>query len=171
LGWFDCGFSNETPPDVQPNGTFKVTQPAYNGKTYLALVTRDINTWEGFGQKLKKTLVKDACYGFSIYLMRSPILESPSQLTKKTVNYNKPVVLRIWGSDTACAKTDLLVESPKIENTSWEKYSFIFKPRKDMEYISFEAFYEKPTDKPYNGNLLLDNLSALIPCYCPPISK
>jgi hypothetical protein len=171
LGWFDCGFPNETPPDVLPNGTFKVTQSAYHGKTYIGLVTRDVNTWEGVGQKLKVKLVKDSCYGFSLNLMRSPIFESQSQLTLKTVNYTQPVILKVWGGDTACAKTDLLVESPKIDSTSWKKYSFIIKPRKDMEHIMFEIFYEKSTDKPYNGNLLLDNLSGLMPCYCPPVSK
>jgi hypothetical protein len=167
VGWIDCGFPDETPLDIQPNGTFKVTQPAFHGSTYIGLVTRDINTWEGFGQKLKKNLEKDECYGFSIYLMRSPFYESQSQSTKKTTNYNTPVILRVWGGDSACSKKDLLVVSSKIDNSTWKKYSFIIKPRSDMSYIFFEAFYEKPTDSPYNGNLLLDNLSALTPCHCP----
>ena len=39
-GWNDVNaFFGETPPDTQP-GSFGVTKPAQNGKTYLGLVDR-----------------------------------------------------------------------------------------------------------------------------------
>jgi hypothetical protein len=87
LGWDDCGFANETPPDIGPTEPFKVTQKAFHGKTYLGLVTRDIKTWEGVGQKLSKTIKEGSCYNLSIHIMRSPIYESVSQATRKNVNF------------------------------------------------------------------------------------
>ncbi|MBK8505662.1 MAG: hypothetical protein IPL46_27780 [Saprospiraceae bacterium] len=39
-GWIDCGFPNESPPDVQPSGAWEVYRPAYHGYTYLGMVTR-----------------------------------------------------------------------------------------------------------------------------------
>ncbi|MEL6925740.1 MAG: hypothetical protein AAFO94_16970, partial [Bacteroidota bacterium] len=55
-GWLNCGWSDESPPDVQPDTTFAVSQEPYHGKTYLGMVTRDNDTWESIGQRLSKEL-------------------------------------------------------------------------------------------------------------------
>jgi hypothetical protein len=164
--WFDCGFATETPPDIQPGNFFQVSQTPYHGDTYLGMVTRDNDTWESVGQILKRPLEKDACYSFCIYLMRSPTYLSQTKTSSKEENYTNPIILKVWGSNAFCEKTDLLVESPKIENTSWKKYCVIFKPHNNIDHILFEAYYDSQTKAPYNGNLLLDNLSAITPCVC-----
>jgi hypothetical protein len=163
-GWDNCGFNDETPPDTAPVDNYLVTQKAFHGYTYLGMVTRDVKTWEVVGQKLKKTIPKDSCYIFSICLMRSPNYVSMSQATQKIVNYNKPIVLRVWGGNTRCIRGELLAESPKIENEKWKKYIFTIQPKRDIQFIMFEAFYDASSEVAYNGNVLLDNLSDLIPC-------
>ena len=50
--WHNCGHSQESPPDIQPNGGFNVTQTAYSGQTYIGLVSRNNKTWEAIGQRL-----------------------------------------------------------------------------------------------------------------------
>ena len=58
-------------------------------------------------------------------------------------------------------------ETPLIINNRWLKYDFRVNPQKgNFSYIVFEAFFKTPTPFPYNGNLLLDNLSAIrqVPC-------
>lgn len=161
-GWFDCGFPGETPTDVQP-GSFQVMKPAQNGKTYVGMVTRDVNTWEAIGQKLKSPIMKGTDYRFSIYVCRSELYMSQSQLTRRDVNYITPTVLRIWGGSSPCGKDELLGETGEIINSAWEKKEFIFKPHLQHEYFSLEIFYKTPTLFTYNGNLMIDNASDIVP--------
>ncbi|MBI1226233.1 MAG: hypothetical protein GC192_13450 [Bacteroidetes bacterium] len=165
-GWQDCGFPGETPPDVHPKpgiGAFQVTKEPMDGRTYLGLVTRENDTWEMVSQKLEAPLKIGGSYAFSIGLCRSEIYLSASRISNKEVNYAAPVKLRIWGGNKYCERKELLAESELITNKDWKRYNFIFTPSNDIKYIILEAFYKTPTPFPYNGNLLIDNASAIIP--------
>lgn len=161
--WFDCGFQGETSPDTQPSGAFGVDKVAFNGYTYLGMVVRDNNTWEAVGQKLKTRLLKDTSYSFSITVCKASIYRSRSQLTSQEDNYSKPIIIRIWSGDGFCTKLDLLAESKPIVNKDWQKLDFILKPKINSTYFLIETFYKIPTLFPYNGNVLVDNLSDIVP--------
>lgn len=176
-GWIDCGFPNESPPDVQPSGAWEVYRPAYHGYTYLGMVTRENDTWEAVGQRLNYPLLKDRCYTFSIYLCSSSEYWSavapdsvknrdflPDDLPKK--NFDQAIKLRIWGGDGYCDKKDLLAESETIGNTNWQKYSWKIEPKRDISHIVLEAFYKTPTLFPYNGNVLVDHASPFTMISC-----
>lgn len=167
-GWLDCGFPEETEPDVQPspNNEFKVNKPANHGYTYLGMVVRDNDTWESVGQKLSSPLKKGQCYSFSIDLARSNTYISQTKTTGKDANYNTPAKLRIYGGFGYCDKKFLLGESSMVINYNWKSYIFKFEPVDDYSYIILEAFYQTPTLFPYNGNILLDNASAIAPIPC-----
>lgn len=167
-GWLDCGFPEETEPDVQPspNNEFKVTKPANHGYTYLGMVVRDNDTWESVGQKLSSPLRKGQCYSFTIDLARSNTYISQTKTTGKDANYNTPAKLRIYGGFGYCDKKFLLGESSMVINYNWKSYVFKFEPVDDYSYIILEAFYQTPTLFPYNGNILLDNASAIAPIPC-----
>ncbi len=168
-GWFDCGqlqFPSETPPDIHPVNAWKVTMPSSDGKTYLGMVVRDIDSWESVTQRLKQPLEEGKCYSFSIDLARSEFYESGSRITQALENYTEPAVLRIWGGTGVCGRQELLGESVVVNNTSWQTYEFEFEPGRNVNYFTLEAFYEVPVLIPYNGHLLLDNASSInqIPC-------
>lgn len=162
FGWFNCGFTGETDVDVQP-GSFQVTRVAQNGRTYIGMVTRDVNTWESVGQKLKTPILKGVKYNFSFYAARSELYMSESQLTHKMVNYITPAIVRVWGGNSACAKDELLAETPQISAAEWQHFPLSFKSRANYEFIVVEAFYKVPTLFPYNGNVLIDNFSEFKP--------
>lgn len=168
-GWYDCGFENESPPDVHPamsGGEFKVTQASQHQSTYVGMVVRDNETWESIGQRLRMPLKKGKCYEFSIYVSRSILYQSQSRLTDEIANYATPCRLRIWAGNSYCNKAFLLGETKEIINTRWLKRTFKFEPNADYYYIQFEAYYKTPILAPYNGNILLDNASdiVMIPC-------
>lgn len=168
-GWYDCGFPGETSPDVHPKeggGAFQVTTPAFNGKTYIGMVVRDNDTWEMVSQRLAAPLEAGKCYEFSLSLCRSLFYVSPSKTTNESVNYTTPAKLRIWGGTGYCNRAELLAESSLIVNTRWLGYDFRFEPKQNYTYIILEAFYKTPTPFPYNGNILVDNASAIIPVPC-----
>ena len=165
-GWFDCGVPGETPPDVQPSGTFSVTKPAVNGDTYLGMVVRDNDTWEMVSQRMSAPMKKGQCYAFSIYLCRSELYVSVSRKSDETANYTTPAKLRIYGGFDHCDKQYLLGETNLVINTRWLEYQFKFEPLDNYTHISFEAFYKTPTLFPYNGNILLDNASDITPISC-----
>ena len=162
--WSDCGFPGESPPDIQPSGTFHVTRPAYDGSTYLGMVVRDNDTWESVAQRLSEPMKAGTCYNFSISLSRSELYVSTSRITQKDANYTTPAKLRIWGGFGHCDKQYLLAETSTIEHTSWKTYELKLNPVADYSYIILEAFYKTPTLFPYNGNILIDNASDITPC-------
>lgn len=176
-GWVDCGFKGETPPDIQPSGTFMVTREAFSGNTYLGMVVRDNDTWERVSQRLTTPIQAGTCYSFTIYLCRSGVYLSPDPSSSalqgrdvpqlKPKSYTQPAVLRIWGGSGYCSQRELLAETPTVENTNWKAYTLTFEPQQTHTYFELEAFYKTPTLLPYNGNLLLDNAGPLVPVPCP----
>lgn len=166
-GWKDCGYSQfpgESPPDTQPSGSWSVYKPASDGSTYLGMVVRENDTYESVSQQLTGTLKKGKSYSFEIDLCTSEVYLSPtksSRTTGKEFNYTTPAVLRIWGGNSMCSKEVLLAESATVNNNDWQRYKFVFKPTRNINFISLEAFYKTPVRFPYNGNVLVDNASPI----------
>jgi hypothetical protein len=160
-GWLNMGAPGETPPDIQP-GFFDVQLKAQDGKTYLGLATRDNNTWEGVGQWLDGFLQKDSSYTFSLYLARSNSFISISRATQKEASYNAPTVLKIWGVNSTTQQEELLAESVPVSHSQWTLYTFTLKPTvADFDEINLMAYYA-PGFEQKNGNLLIDNCSAIV---------
>jgi len=187
-GWIDCGFSQETPPDVHGSNTrfFDVNKKPFHGNTFLGMVVRSTNTWERVSQRLEAPLLKGQCYKFTIYLARASryisginedrlqryrdkarLKEVRRKFGRAEYDFTNPVILRIWGGNGYCVQKELLAESQPIINTEWKKYEFYFKPKFNHQYIELEAFYELPLIQFYNGNVLLDNASDIVPVPCP----
>jgi len=161
MGWLNLGSSAETPPDIQP-GSFEVTLKPQHGDTYLGLVVRDNNSWEGVGQRLDGFLKKDSTYTFSVWLARSPLYSSTSRLTQKLVNYSAPTVLKIWGVNSKTNQEELLAESDVVSHSKWMLYSFTLKPSSaDFDEIDLMAYYGSESEKK-NGNLLIDHCSDIV---------
>jgi outer membrane protein OmpA-like peptidoglycan-associated protein len=99
-------------------------------------------------------------------LAKSPQYLSQSRVTDEKVNYVRNAKIRIYGGFSPCSRQQLLAESPLIGGYNWRQFNFKFEPTDDFTYITFEAFYQTPNLFPYNGNILLDNASALtmVPC-------
>lgn len=180
MGWTDCGlmkFPGESPPDIHPapgnKGFWENNLPAAEGATYLGMVVRDNNTYESVGQKLSSPLLKNQCYDFTIYLSRAAKYVSLTHMTQTAGNYTTPIVLRIWGGRYPCEELELLAESEAVNNTSWQINNFTIKPKRDIQYITFAAFYKTPVLFPYNGNILIDGCSSFkwMPCPGEPIAN
>jgi hypothetical protein len=173
-GWIDCGqrkFIGESPPDIHPapggDGFWQNNLPAADGSTYLGMVVRDNNTYETVGQQLSQPLLKNQCYSFTIFLARAARYVSMTHMTQAPGNYTTPIVLRIWGGRYACDEFELLAESDAVDNTSWQINTFTIKPKRDINFLSFAAFYKTPTLFPYNGNILVDGASSFTRITCP----
>lgn len=171
-GWIDCGWDTETAPDVQPfkslNAEWGQQIPAIKGNTYLGLVVRENDTYERVGQRLSSPLIGGQCYTFSIYLSSSDQYLSATKRSKGALhNYTQPAVLRISGGVDYCLRSEVLAESPTIDNTVWQRYDFQLHPTMDYEYILIEAFYKTPALVVYNGNVLVDGASEIVRIECP----
>ncbi len=171
-GWYSCGRPDLNTPDAQP-GNFGVELPAAGGSYYIGLVARDNDTWEAMSQRLRTPMQAGKCYSFSMKLSHSEDLVSQSRITQKNVLYNRPILVRVWGGNGYCSKLELLDETPPVDHTTWKEYTLRFEPKKTYSYILIEAFYKTPTPLPYNGNILMDDLSSIKMIACdedePPI--
>jgi len=162
-GWENCGPSDESPPDIQP-GFFQVTLPAADGDTYLSMVVRDNNTVEAIGQPLSEPLRIGKQYLLRANLARSDLFLSLSRTTGDEANYNTPVMLRVWGgSDSSCDQKELLGQTPLVTTPTWREYELLLEPQYgNYLFLILEAYYKTPVLFPYNGNLLVDNLTLQI---------
>ncbi|MBK7339349.1 MAG: OmpA family protein [Saprospiraceae bacterium] len=174
MGWINCGHAGETPPDIQPelsitgHALFGVTKIPYEGKTYVGMVVRSNETWERVSQRLTSKMLKGQCYSFSIFACRSDsYLSAQKENENVLLEYTTPVVLRIWGGEAYCHQKELLGESKLVDNLDWEMFQFELRPKTDLEYFEIEAFYKTPVLLPYNGNVLIDQASDLVPIPCP----
>jgi hypothetical protein len=153
---FPAGWSSGTvdcTPDIMP-GAWGLKCPPQQGKTCVGLVTREDGTREDLGQMVSGTLKKDSCYTFTIYLAHAA----------KYVGYDQPLRLRVWGGARKGAKEQLLDSSPLIDHPEWRQYKFQFTPSKDLQYLSFEAYFAPGVLYKYKGNILLDNCSVIDRC-------
>ena len=175
--WHDCGlarFPGESPPDVHPVPAYawEVTKEAYDGRTFLGMVTRYNDTYESVSQALSTPIKAGTCYAFSAFIAKSELYKSatnrnPDQLE----NFIKPSVLLIWGGNSFCEKAELLGESPAVTNNEWKQYDFLFQPQRTHKYITLEAFYKTPILEAYNGHILIDGLSEIVSVECPLIPQ
>ena len=195
-GWKDCGeelFPKETPPDLHPmvSELFGVDQKPADGFAYLGLVIRQNGSWESISQQLAKPMKANQCYAFRIAMSRSEQYKSglkknksDKRSTKKTeewkyiirtitriaeseeINFIDPVVLRIWGGDDACDRKQLLAVSPLVKNKEWADYFFKIRPDANHQSLLLEVFDGDEISRFPNGNILLDDISPLIPIDC-----
>jgi hypothetical protein len=166
IGWYDCNYKNETPPDIQP-GNYNVRLTAQQGRNYMGLIARDNGAWEAIRQKLEIPLRADVCYRLSVYLAKSTVYERNSRLTGKKVLYNHPLKLVLWGlNHDSCdlQQSDWLAETLPVHNDNWRRYTFFIQPPKEVRSLVFSAAHV--VDKPYNGNILIDNFSPVVAVNC-----
>jgi len=171
-GWIDCGglmFPNETAPDIHPGNFFRVQKPAQDGKTYIGLVARENESWESVSQLLSEPLQEGKCYSMDLYLSRSDnyVNRQPTDDNEEVKSQGNPLVLRVYGGLRPCEKKQLLAESELVSNTDWKNFAFDFEAGANTYYITLEAFYKTPVLLPYNGNLLIDNISPIRRIACP----
>lgn len=175
-GWYDCGFPGESPVDVHPAALaaedtanfFGVDARPRDGNTYLGMVVRDNDTYEAVSQRFTTgRLTAGTCYTFGVHLARETGYFSASKANEnRTVNYDTPTKLRIWGGASYCNRGELIAESAPVENADWVEYTFRFEPKRDHGFIVLEAYYETPVLFPYNGNLLVDFAGEIAPVPC-----
>jgi hypothetical protein len=164
-GWINLGAADQTPPDIQP-GFFQMTMPAQDGENYLGLSVRESNTWEGVGQRLTDFLKKGSEYTFSVWMTRSNDFVSavvPSgDRGYEVKRFNAPTILKIWGYNTQTNQEELLAESQPVGHSKWVRFEFTLKPSLgDYDEIDLMAYYAHGFEL-HNGNLFLDNCSAIV---------
>jgi outer membrane protein OmpA-like peptidoglycan-associated protein len=175
--WHDCGlskFPTESPPDIHPvmNNAWDVALQSYDGNTYLGMVTRANDTYESLSQALSSPIQSGVCYSFTAFLAQSDQYKSATSRTQQLgtnalENFVRPAVFMIWGGNYFCEKAELLGESPPVTNSEWMQYKFVFQPQHSFKYVTIEAFYKTPILEGYNGHVLVDALSDLVPIECP----
>lgn len=165
LGWYFCGPPEETPPDVQPVELLGVTKKAVHGKTYAGLVVRDNETQETLGQFLDQPLLQGNCYLLRFYACMSELFSSVSRLTHQPSEFSGAVKLQIWGGVHHCDRKFLLAETEPVTETFWQIFHVFFNPPADCDQLFLTAAFGE-TDEPYNGHILIDNLSPIVTVDC-----
>jgi hypothetical protein len=151
-GWFPWG--NYTTPDILPGPWDVLTRPN-QGRSFVGLTTRSEGTWEMMGQELASPLKKNECYRFSVYLARGTTY----------AGYNNPVRFRLWAGSAPGDKKQLLADTDPIAHAEWRNYEFYFFPENDYRYVLIEPAYKDGKNYPYNGNILIDNLTPIFNCH------
>lgn len=165
-GWESLDFPGHTPPDVQPNGGFRVRRIAYHGSTYLAMITRGDGTFETVYQKLSTPLLPNVCYTVSVFLSKSVEYSSATNSNPdKPINFLDPAILQILaGNSPDDPELEILNYSTPVDHYDWIEYVFEFIPSEDYEYIFLSAYFPENIEFYTNGHILVDYLSDIVPC-------
>lgn len=160
--WRTCE-NDQSPPDLHSNFEkhFNVTQSASDGKNFVGMVVRDDKTQENISQMLESPLENGSIYAFNVDLSKSQQLNSLSKTTMKLENFNQPTILKVWGGRSPCDKSNLLFETMLIDHLEWKTYTIEFTAQENHTYLILEASFSTDEFYPYNGNLLIDNLSPI----------
>ncbi|MBN3034209.1 MAG: hypothetical protein JW861_01370, partial [Bacteroidales bacterium] len=144
-GWVICGIYST--PDILP-GVWGVYLPPSDGVTYLGMTARPDYTNEDVQAHLITPLSMDSCYRIRIDLAYQQWVNSTNM---------SPVILKIYGSNLYCNKSNLIWESNPVSNTEWETQEFLIKPDPyDYEYLLLETSWV--STPPYWGYVLMDNI-------------
>lgn len=149
-GWHPCELG--TTPDILP-GFWNVYTEASEGETFIGLITRDDGSFESIGQRISVPLKKEECFNFSIDLARSKTYEL----------YNQPIKLRVWAGNSKCDRSQLILETNRIEHSDWKTYQIRFTSKSEINYLIIEA-YDKEGRYTKKGNILIDNISVIKTC-------
>ena len=165
--WQVCTtLKTESSADIQP-GSFGVRLVPFSGKSFLSLVGNDDGTVEAIQQTLLSPLRGNRCYRLSVYLAKAEKYQNQSRVTTSLSLFDKPLKFVLWGAtnDSCVLQPDnWLAETKPIHHNGWKKYVFYIHPPKDFSILVFQVSHVD--GKIYNGNMLLDNVSPIIPVNC-----
>lgn len=139
-------------PDILP-GAWELASTIHAGNTCLGLVVREDNTTEDISQVLSQPLTANECYEFTVWLSKLP----------KYRGYNHPCRLQVYGGSTG-GREVLLASSPLITKTEWTPHKMQFTAKGDVKTICLVAWYGPGMMFKYKGNILIDDLSAIVRC-------
>ncbi len=149
-GWHAC--QEGTTPDILP-GPWGVEEEAYEGDTFVGLITRPNGTYEAIGQRFSSPLKANACYTMSVLASHS----------ESYAGYNTSGRLRIWLGTTKCDYAQLILDVKSLLHTDWERYPIRFTTDEVFEYIIIECYYP-PGKHSSAGNILIDKVFAPVIC-------
>ena len=161
-----CGFLGENLPKLRRVEKAPELLPA-DGNSFMALQTNENNSWQSITQSISKPLTKGKCYAFSAALATAKKFHTGQAFGEKVYQKNpQPVVLRIYGGNEQCGMEQVLGYTQLIGNTDWQDYFFSFEASDAFRFITFEVYYQVATVNHYEGNVLIDFLSPIIPISC-----
>jgi gliding motility-associated-like protein len=141
----------EQSPDTQPEGCCGITQTASDGKTYVG--TMGSAKWtERIAQHLVTPMKAGKTYTLSFDLAYPPVYFS-SRICFSS--------LALYGADSLRDKGDELWQSVTFIHTEWKRYTAVFTPTKDYDYIVAGPYYDTTCNGIYTA-VLIDNFSAYL---------
>jgi hypothetical protein len=164
--WFDCGFIEfpfESKPDIHSaeSGFWSVKHAPSEGNTFLGMTVRDNGSWESITQEFKEPLKEGYCYKFTIDLSKAANYVSSPRLSEENnnnYNYEGSAILNIWAGEYLCDKSRLIYKSPTIDHEEWKSYEVYFQSKLNTNCLILQAYFTDETN-PYNGHVLVDNIS------------
>ena len=161
--WYSCGTKGYTPPNLHNTKNitpiFKVYTLAQDGEQFISLVTRANQSVECVGQIFERNLISDSTYHLEIYLNSSESFESRTSIkSTETASFNTAADLEVYGL-TNTGQYILLDVYEDIKHYNWKKYTTTFQALKDFAAIEFRAYFTFDQLLPYNGHILIDNIT------------
>jgi hypothetical protein len=133
----------------------------YDGIRYLGMVTRADGTFEWASQQLTSPLLKGKTYQFQLYVAQASEYLSQTKDDNHFLDFDTPCSLQIVGTNSECDIYETLAETEGITSKQWQKIIVRFTPSKNYSHLQIQARYSTKT--PARGNLLVDNVSDILP--------
>lgn len=172
--WIVLGDQRYSAPDIHtPKEVIQnVKRQAQHGENFVSMVVRSSDSFEQLGQFLESPLKAGQKYTLSFQAMQAPEFLAMSS-SKKLDSHSKAIHIRIYGLNIEQLidqeinymnkeNVEFLFESELIDSNEWTEVKANIKPSRTTNFIVFAVFWETPVLFPYNGHLLLDNISNIV---------
>ena len=134
------------------------------GRDFASLTASETGIWTGFNQTLAGASLESGTeYELSIDLAFAKKYREVLPDGYYGKHYKNPLRLRVWGGTATNLRQELLAQTGAVTHHQWKRYDFTLAPQEgNYNSIFLEAAYISDVGLPYNGNLLIDNCSAIV---------
>jgi hypothetical protein len=172
------------PPDWMPHSIFlagvepkqlrltrfyRESEPSHHGDTHIALAAYRNGIRENVGQRLKYPMIRGHQYAMDIWCAWSPRRSTVHPILQEGAPEGdlSPLRLQLFGlKDDGAQENILLAETPPIDHPEWRRYTLAWTCPGTYRNLFLVATWK--ADLAYDGNVLVDDLSAIRVTRMPP---
>lgn len=157
-GWKSCEsyFHSMFTFDGNQSKYAEFAMKALDGELYVGMAMDSNALKITFTQELSKSFQANKIHRLSLH---TAFAEEFIHTSSKNKKYNRPGLLKIWGSNDGCELEQLFYQSELISNKEWKKITVNFIPESPFQYLVFEICGE--SDEIYHSNILIDKISNI----------
>lgn len=157
------------PKQLRLTRFYRESEPSHHGDTHIALAAYRTGIRENVGQRLKYPMIRGHQYALDIWCAWSARRSTVHPILQEGVPEGdlSPLRIQLFGfRDDEVQENTLLAETPVIDHPEWRRYTLEWTCPGTYRNLYLVATWQG--SRAYDGNVLVDDLSAIRVTRLPP---